>query len=57
MDALRKRGAHPSRFAGIPISAKDLFDLAGDVTTAGSVVLKDASPATADARWVARLRA
>lgn len=57
MDALRKRGAHPSRFAGIPISAKDLFDLAGDVTTAGSVVLKDASPATADAPSMARLKA
>jgi aspartyl-tRNA(Asn)/glutamyl-tRNA(Gln) amidotransferase subunit A len=43
--------------AGLPISIKDLFDLAGEVTTAGSVVLADAAPATQDALSVARLRA
>lgn len=32
-------------FAGIPVSIKDLFDIAGEVTTAGSVVLRDAKPA------------
>jgi aspartyl-tRNA(Asn)/glutamyl-tRNA(Gln) amidotransferase subunit A len=56
-DRLRASGAAPSPFAGIPVSIKDLFDIAGDVTTAGSVVLKDASPATHDAPAVARLRA
>ncbi|MBO0751228.1 MAG: amidase [Bradyrhizobiaceae bacterium] len=55
-DGLRRRGAAP-RFAGIPVSVKDLFDMAGDVTTAGSVALRDALPATADATAVARMRA
>jgi aspartyl-tRNA(Asn)/glutamyl-tRNA(Gln) amidotransferase subunit A len=57
MDALRAAGAAPSRFAGIPISVKDLFDVAGEVTAAGSKVLADAAPATADAPVMARLRA
>ncbi|HKA80644.1 MAG TPA: amidase family protein, partial [Xanthobacteraceae bacterium] len=56
-DRLRARGAAPSPFAGIPISIKDLFDVAGDVTTAGSRALKDAEPAARDAPSVARLRA
>jgi aspartyl-tRNA(Asn)/glutamyl-tRNA(Gln) amidotransferase subunit A len=43
--------------AGLPISVKDLFDVAGEPTTAGSVVLAQASPAKADAVAVARLRA
>ena len=34
VDILRRHGAAPSRFAGIPVSVKDLFDMAGDVTTA-----------------------
>jgi aspartyl-tRNA(Asn)/glutamyl-tRNA(Gln) amidotransferase subunit A len=56
-DRLRAHGATPSPFAGIPVSIKDLFDMAGDVTTAGSRVLRDASAATRDAPCVARLRA
>src|SRR5208337_4250196 len=56
-DRLRASGAAPSRFAGIPVSLKDLFDIAGDVTTAGSLVLRDAPPAARDAPAVARLRA
>jgi aspartyl-tRNA(Asn)/glutamyl-tRNA(Gln) amidotransferase subunit A len=56
-DRLRAHGATPSPFAGIPISLKDLFDVAGDVTTAGSRVLRDARAATRDAPCVARLRA
>jgi aspartyl-tRNA(Asn)/glutamyl-tRNA(Gln) amidotransferase subunit A len=56
-DRLRAHGAIPSPFAGIPISIKDLFDMAGDVTTAGSRVLRDAPAATRDAPCVARLRA
>jgi aspartyl-tRNA(Asn)/glutamyl-tRNA(Gln) amidotransferase subunit A len=57
MDALRARGAAPSACAGIPISIKDLFDIAGQVTRAGSTVLSDRAPAAADALSVARLRA
>src|SRR6266436_10049227 len=56
-DALRRHGAAPSLFAGIPVSVKDLFDVAGDVTTAGSVALRHAPPATRDATAIARLRA
>jgi aspartyl-tRNA(Asn)/glutamyl-tRNA(Gln) amidotransferase subunit A len=56
-DRLRAHQAQPSAFAGIPVSVKDLFDLAGDVTTAGSRVLRDRPPAEADATAVARLRA
>lgn len=39
------------------ISIKDLFDVAGQVTTAGSTVLADRPAALADAPVVARLRA
>jgi hypothetical protein len=57
IDTLRRHGAAPSRFAGIPISVKDLFDIAGDVTTAGSVALRDTPAAMRDATAVARIRA
>jgi aspartyl-tRNA(Asn)/glutamyl-tRNA(Gln) amidotransferase subunit A len=56
VDALRVRGAPVPAYAGIPISIKDLFDIAGQVTRAGSIVLSDRAPATADAPSVARLR-
>lgn len=45
------------RLAGLAFSAKDLFDLAGQPTPAGSVVLAHAPSARADAPAVARLRA
>ncbi len=56
MDALRQAGAAPSRYAGVPVTVKDLFDEAGRTTAAGSLVLRDAPPAAADAPAVARLR-
>ena len=56
-DLLRKAGAAPSPFAGIPLAVKDLFDIAGQTTTAGSRILADAAPAARDAVAVARLRA
>jgi aspartyl-tRNA(Asn)/glutamyl-tRNA(Gln) amidotransferase subunit A len=55
-DALRGHGIVPSPLAGIPVSVKDLFDVAGDITRAGSKVLADAAPAKADATVVRRLR-
>lgn len=55
-DGLRRQNRQPSPFAGIPISVKDLFDLAGEVTTAGSKVLKDAAPAFSDAPAIAALK-
>jgi len=56
-DRLRKAGIIRSVIDGLPITVKDLFDVAGDVTRAGSKVLADAPPAAADAPVIARLRA
>ena len=56
-DELRYAGRAASAFAGIPISIKDLFDREGEVTRAGSTLLRDAAPATRDAIGVQRLRA
>jgi len=57
MDGLRRAGVAPSPYAGIPISVKDLFDIAGQPTPAGSAVLADAPAATATAPAIARLLA
>ena len=56
-DALRRAGRAPGRYAGIPVTVKDLFDEAGKVTHAGSVALAGAEPAVNDALVVARLQA
>jgi aspartyl-tRNA(Asn)/glutamyl-tRNA(Gln) amidotransferase subunit A len=56
MDRLREVKAAPSRYAGIPLSIKDLFDIKGQVSRAGSRALEDSPPAEADAPAVARLR-
>src|ERR1700753_923250 len=56
MDHLRKATAAPSRYAGIRVSIKGLFDIKGQVTRAGSRALDDSPPAQADATVVARLR-
>src|ERR1700738_2638008 len=56
MDRLREVKAAPSPYAGIPVSIKDLFDIRGQVTRAGSRALADSAPAEADATVVARLR-
>jgi aspartyl-tRNA(Asn)/glutamyl-tRNA(Gln) amidotransferase subunit A len=54
----RTAAGHPARpLEGLPISVKDLFDVAGSVTRAASVALADAAPAAVDAPVVARLRA
>ena len=42
---------------GLAVSVKDLFDMQGMVTTAGSRVLSDAPPAARDCPAVARLKA
>ncbi|MGK5025569.1 amidase [Janthinobacterium sp. RB2R34] len=56
-DALRAAGMVASPLAGIPISIKDLFDVRGQVSSAASLALADAPPASRDAAAVARLRA
>ena len=56
-DMMRRHGALPSPLAGVPVSIKDLFDVAGEVTRAGSTILADSPPAQCDAAVMARLRA
>jgi aspartyl-tRNA(Asn)/glutamyl-tRNA(Gln) amidotransferase subunit A len=56
-DHMRQQAAVPSPFAGIPVSIKDLFDVAGDTTVAGSTVLRGTAAAEHDATAVARVRA
>src|SRR5271167_2467512 len=55
-DRLRAAGYVASPLAGLPVSIKDLFDVAGERTLAGSRALDDAPPAKADAPIVARLK-
>src|SRR6516164_10299047 len=56
-DRLRAVGYVASPLAGLPVSIKDLFDVAGERTLAGSRALDDGPPAKADAPIVARLKA
>ena len=58
-DAADKRavdGATLGPLDGAIVSIKDLFDVAGEPTRAGSQILADAAPATSDAPVVQRLR-
>ena len=57
VDAMRAAGAALPPFAGVTLSVKDLFDIAGEITRAGSRVLDGAAPAARDCSVVARLRA
>jgi len=56
-DRLRKAGVRRSAVDGLPVSLKDLFDVAGDVTRAGSKIRSHEPKAIHDAPAVARLRA
>ena len=56
-DALACAGLSAGPLAGVPVSVKDLFDVAGEPTPAGSVLRRTDAPAAADAPVVARLRA
>jgi aspartyl-tRNA(Asn)/glutamyl-tRNA(Gln) amidotransferase subunit A len=57
VDAMVAAGRDPGPLAGVLYGVKDLFDLAGLPTTAGSTIYVDAAPATSDAEAVARLKA
>ncbi|MFJ1298686.1 amidase [Pseudomonadota bacterium AL_CKDN230030165-1A_HGKHYDSX7] len=56
-DTLRAAGLARSPIEGLPISIKDLFDVTGGTTLAGSVARKGAPAAERDAVVVERLRA
>lgn len=57
IDRKRAAGEALPPFAGIPLGVKDLFDIAGEVTRAGSRILANEPPALRDAPAIARLRA
>jgi aspartyl-tRNA(Asn)/glutamyl-tRNA(Gln) amidotransferase subunit A len=56
VDAVVAAGGDPGPLAGVPYAVKDLFDVAGLPTTAGSGIYADAPPASSDAEAVARVR-
>src|SRR5690606_28965317 len=55
-DARLRDGRAVGPLDGRIVSIKDLFDIAGEPTLAGSVIRRDAAPATRDAAIVRRLR-
>ncbi|RYY65620.1 MAG: AtzE family amidohydrolase, partial [Comamonadaceae bacterium] len=57
VDARRARGEALPPLAGLPYAVKNLFDIEGMTTLAGSRVNRDLPPATDDAVLVQRLQA
>jgi 1-carboxybiuret hydrolase len=57
IDTARARGETLGPLAGAPFAVKNLFDVAGLPTRAGSKINRDRPPATKDAGLVARLEA
>src|SRR6185437_10712629 len=55
-DARARSGQTLGPLDGKVIAIKDLFDIAGETTRAGSIALRDAPPAKSDAPVVQRLR-
>ncbi|WP_027054371.1 amidase [Mesorhizobium erdmanii] len=55
-DARSRAGVTLGPLDGTLVSIKDLFDVAGEATTAGSLMRKTAAPAVRDATIVSRLR-
>ena len=56
VDQQRQRGEAQGPLAGLPVSVKDLYDVAGETTRAGAIVCEGEPVAQADAPAVARLR-
>lgn len=55
VDAMVAAGRDPGPLAGVPFGVKDNYDVAGRVTTAGSIVNRSLPPAAADAVLLQRL--
>lgn len=55
-DARKRAGVTLGPLDGTIVSIKDLFDVSGEPTTAGSLMLRDTAPAQRDAIIVTRLR-
>jgi AtzE family amidohydrolase len=56
VDAAIAAGQDPGPLAGVPFAVKNLFDIAGLPTLAGSIIERDTPPATQDATAIARLK-
>lgn len=56
VDTAIARGRDPGPLAGVPFGVKDLFDIAGVTTLAGSKINADCPPATKDAILITRLK-
>lgn len=56
IDAAIAQGDDPGVLGGVPFAAKNLFDIEGVVTLAGSKINADNPPATQDATAIARLK-
>jgi AtzE family amidohydrolase len=57
IDAARKEGRALGALAGVPFAVKNLFDIAGLPTLAGSKINRGRAPAAHDATLIARLEA
>ena len=57
LDAARARGEQSPPLVGVPFAVKNLFDIAGLSTLAGSKINRDAPPAVGDATLIGRLEA
>ncbi|MDP9994029.1 aspartyl-tRNA(Asn)/glutamyl-tRNA(Gln) amidotransferase subunit A [Variovorax boronicumulans] len=55
-DRLQAAGVPIPLLAGLPVSVKDLFDIAGEPTLAGGIVYRDATSPVTDAVAVSQLR-
>jgi len=57
VDAQIRRGENPGALAGVPFAVKNLFDVKGIATLAGSSINRDMAPASKDAVLIERLEA
>ena len=55
VDALVAAGKDPGLLAGVPYGVKNLYDVEGEITLAGSTINRDNPPAARDATVVSRL--
>ncbi|MGH9126404.1 MAG: AtzE family amidohydrolase [Acidimicrobiales bacterium] len=55
VDAVVAAGGDPGPLAGVPFAVKNLFDVSGEVTIAGSVINRERAPSAQDAAAVCRL--
>ena len=55
VDAQVAAGQDPGLLAGVPYGVKNLYDVEGEITLAGSIINRDNAPAARDAAVVSRL--